>query len=197
MDYHLIISLLVKFVANASAEVDFTYDFFSFPIPFLPSQTEVSQLTVYFSLLYLLPLQCCRLVGGCYLLFFLLMFLPYYCFNNVKTQVLACSLWLVPICFSYSIFLAAVLYPFLPLVFWYLIADAKPSINSRLLERIAERKWMQQRFRNSGINLCISIFVPIFFFFYFSPHYLFTLHSLLLSCCFYSYVFLSACCWFC
>lgn len=69
--------------------------------------------------------------------FFLLMFLPYYCFNNVKTQVLACSLWLVPICFSCSIFLAAVLYPFLPLVFWYLIADAKPSINCRLLERIA------------------------------------------------------------
>lgn len=97
--------------------------------------------------LCLLPLQCCLLLGGSYLLFFLLMFLPSYCFNNVKSQVLACYLELLSICFPCYIFLAAVLFLsfFLSLVFWYFVSvNAKLSINCRLQERIAGRKEVQQ-----------------------------------------------------
>lgn len=66
--------------------------FVSSPILF-SALTEVKWLSslCIFSLC-LLPLQCCLLLGGSYLLLFLLMFLPCYCFNNVKSQVLACYL---------------------------------------------------------------------------------------------------------
>lgn len=117
----------------------------------------------------LLPLQCC-LPGACYLLFFLLMFLPSYCFNNVKFQVLAYSSWLLPICFSCSRSLAALFSLSLPLVVWYLIpADAKLSIISSLRTRIAERKQMQQRNQTLSYHcmyyyFCTNLCLPVTFF---------------------------------
>lgn len=134
MAYHLIISLRVKFVASASSLVDCTYNFSSF----LPSQIKRAHLIIYFSLSYILPLQCCLLLGVYYVLL-LMFFFPCYWLNSVKSQVFACSFRLLPMCFSSSILLAAVLYFFLPLDFWYLIADAKLCISSRLLEIIAQK----------------------------------------------------------
>lgn len=91
---HLILFLLVKSVANTSDLLGFYLWFFFVFSPILFSTlTEVKWLSslCIFSLC-LLPLQCCLLLGGFYLLLFLLMFLPCYCFNNVKSQVLPCYL---------------------------------------------------------------------------------------------------------
>lgn len=149
---------------------------------FLPSQTKGVQLIIYFSLSFILPLQCCLFLGVYCLL--LLMFLPCCWLNNVKSQVFACSFWLLPICF-YSILLAAVLYFFLPLDFWYLIADAKPCISSRLLEIIAQRKRVQQRGQNLRYQfMCYYfcndlLFFPPFAAFSHSPFFFVVLFFLL------------------
>lgn len=110
--YHLLLFLLVKFVANTSALVGFYWWMFLFLLPysFLPSQTEVAELTMYFfSLSVSFPSSAVFFWVVAICSFFFWCFLPYCCFNNVKSQVLACSLWLLSICFSCSIFLAAVL----------------------------------------------------------------------------------------
>lgn len=141
----------------------------------------LSSLWGFFSPFCLLPLQCCFLLGGCCLLFFLLMFFPYSCVNNVKSHVLACSSWLLPICFSCSIFLAAVLSVFLSLVLWYLMSvDAKLSISSRLRERIPERKQVQQREQKLSSQCMYYYFFCRYSIF---SCYLFTLPTL---CCCYS-----------
>lgn len=91
MSYHLILFLLVKSVANASDLLAFyLWIFFVSSSILFSALTEVKWLSSLCILSpCLLPFQCSLLLGGSYRLFFLLMFLLYYCFNNVKSQVLA------------------------------------------------------------------------------------------------------------
>lgn len=92
--------------------------------------------------LCLLPFQCSLLLDGSYRLFSLLMFLLYYCFNNVKSQVLAVIWRYCPFSSLVTFFLQLCFFSFfLSLVFWYFVlANAKLSISYKLQEKIAERK---------------------------------------------------------